>query len=394
MASAQELARARLAEQRAIEESVRRFAARAGRTLFAGEEADGDLAQIQHLLQEARQLGIVAGPEPEAPGYELGVWGRACLEEGPALSLSTLALLAEVCAGFALAIHAQGLACLALGQAHAGSGRAPFAPDIPLAAAFTPAYGIPLRAEGSGLLLQETDGRQQLNGTTHFLLAAEPPRTVLSFARAGDGMWQLVGLDTEAEGVRLEPVARRTGLRAAHQYHLSCDEVELVSEQIYLSDREAEAALQLVLGCDWLGQAAIATGVVRGALHDSRRYTATRYQGGRIIEEHATIRLLQGEAAYDLALLESLVAHHAHEPLLARGSQVLLRQALTARLAVVEHAHRAVTGCLQTLGGYGYMEDYGFEKRLRDVSALKSLHGAPDQLKLFLNDLCRDPLQA
>jgi alkylation response protein AidB-like acyl-CoA dehydrogenase len=46
-----------------------------------------------------------------------------------------------------------------------------------------------------------------------------------------------------------------------------------------------------------------------------------------------------------------------------------------------------VTDCLQTAGGYGYMEDYGFEKRLRDVSMLKSLHGAPDQLKLVLGRL-------
>jgi hypothetical protein len=35
------------------------------------------------------------------------------------------------------------------------------------------------------------------------------------------------------------------------------------------------------------------------------------------------------------------------------------------------------------------MEDYHLEKRLRDVSVLKSLHGAPDQLRLFLNELAR-----
>jgi hypothetical protein len=36
------------------------------------------------------------------------------------------------------------------------------------------------------------------------------------------------------------------------------------------------------------------------------------------------------------------------------------------------------------------MEDYRFEKRLRDVGTLKSLHGAPDQLRLFLNELGRE----
>jgi alkylation response protein AidB-like acyl-CoA dehydrogenase len=94
-------------------------------------------------------------------------------------------------------------------------------------------------------------------------------------------------------------------------------------------------------------------------------------------------------AEYDIALLDAILYRHADEPLSSQDTSTLLRWALQARLAVVEHAQRAVTNCLQTLGGYGYMEDYGFEKRLRDVSTLKSLHGAPDQLKLYLNELAR-----
>ena len=100
---------------------------------------------------------------------------------------------------------------------------------------------------------------------------------------------------------------------------------------------------------------------------------------------------LAGEstAEYDIALLTSILDQHAARPLSSIEPSALLRWAVGAKLAIVEHAHRAVTHCLQTLGGYGYMEDYSFEKRLRDVSTLKSLHGAPDQLKLFLNELAR-----
>jgi alkylation response protein AidB-like acyl-CoA dehydrogenase len=90
-----------------------------------------------------------------------------------------------------------------------------------------------------------------------------------------------------------------------------------------------------------------------------------------------------------VALLEAILYQHAGEPLSALNANLLLRWGLAARLAVVEHAARAVTDCLQTLGGYGYTEDYGLEKRLRDLSTLKSLHGPPDQLRLFLNQLAR-----
>jgi butyryl-CoA dehydrogenase len=147
--------------------------------------------------------------------------------------------------------------------------------------------------------------------------------------------------------------------------------------------------LAQVLACDWLGHAAIALGIARRAMRESRAYTAQRYQGGRLIREHASIQLLLGTSEYDIALQEAILFQHAARPLADQDPTHLLRWALQARLAVVEHAHRAVTNCLQTLGGYGYIEDYRFEKRLRDVSTLKSLHGAPDQLKLYLNELAR-----
>jgi alkylation response protein AidB-like acyl-CoA dehydrogenase len=45
-----------------------------------------------------------------------------------------------------------------------------------------------------------------------------------------------------------------------------------------------------------------------------------------------------------------------------------------------------VTNALQVLGGYGYMDDYGQSKRLRDLAVLRRLHGTPDQLALLLGE--------
>ena len=45
-----------------------------------------------------------------------------------------------------------------------------------------------------------------------------------------------------------------------------------------------------------------------------------------------------------------------------------------------------MTDALQTLGGYGYMDEYGLSKRLRDVTALRVLHGGPDQLLLVRDE--------
>jgi alkylation response protein AidB-like acyl-CoA dehydrogenase len=214
---------------------------------------------------------------------------------------------------------------------------------------------------------------------------------LLAFAQEEDGEadpnWVTLLVDANTSGVVLEPVTERTGLRAVHQYHLQCRNVLLDPDAMLQRGEPARCALVRVLACDWLGQAAVALGVARRALEESRAYAAVRYQGGRIIQDHPAIQLLQATADYDVAMQSAVLFQSAPRPLPAWDETALLRWAIHARLAVVEHAQRAVTDCLQTLGGYGYMEDYGLAKRLRDVSTLKSLHGAPDQLKLFLHQL-------
>jgi butyryl-CoA dehydrogenase len=215
----------------------------------------------------------------------------------------------------------------------------------------------------------ETGETRQMDGSASFLLAAEQPTRLVCFARqgAGDGVaskWVAVLTDRDAPGVELTelPPAQRTGLRAVREYHLRCHKVPVAAEAVLASGEPAQRALELTLSCDWLGHAAIALGIGRRALRDSRAYTAQRYQGGRFIEGHASIQLLQGGAEYDISLLEAILHQHADVPLASLDSAKLLRWAVQARLALVEHGHRAVTDCLQTLGGYGYMEDYRFEK--------------------------------
>jgi alkylation response protein AidB-like acyl-CoA dehydrogenase len=65
------------------------------------------------------------------------------------------------------------------------------------------------------------------------------------------------------------------------------------------------------------------------------------------------------------------------------GSGMLHTSAIT-RLAALSLSASAVTDAMQVLGGYGYMEDYGMEKRLRDVTVLKSMAGTPQYLKRFI----------
>ena len=58
-------------------------------------------------------------------------------------------------------------------------------------------------------------------------------------------------------------------------------------------------------------------------------------------------------------------------------------EAMAAKLRITLECDQAVTDCLQVLGGYGYMEDYRMEKRLRDSLTLKAMAIEPNNLRLL-----------
>jgi len=367
-------------------ETVGDFATDAGDRLFGQESPDGDLAAIDDLLADAAGIGLLADVDAERGHW--GVWGAHADDEGARLSLAVLRRLGRVCAGLATAVHAQGLGVRLLGASTP-------TPECPagtrLAAAFCPPYGLALdpRTAGDGMVL---DG-DRLTGTARFALGAGIPGAVVLSVRATgpgagtDDAWAVVCLPVDTPGLRLVPAGRRIGLRATTMTDVVADGVTVTGDALRDAGRPATDRLRTTVALDWLGQAAVALGCAEQAVAVARDYTRSRVQGGVPISEHAAIRLLLGRAEHDAAVVAAVLDRHAGTPMRDLDPATLLRWAVDARLAAGEHAGRAVTDALQTLGGYGYMDEYGLSKRLRDVTALRVLHGGPDQLLLARDDL-------
>lgn len=364
-------------------DTVDRLATKAEHRLFGAELPDGDLGAVEEVLLDAASIGLLADCDPDTGRW--GVWGSHVDTEGVGLSLAVLRRLGRVCAGLATAVHAQGLGVLLLGP----DGRPPGMPEGGrLVAAFSPPYGVALdpRTFGDGLVL--ADGR--LQGTARFALVAGTADLVVLAARAGvgpDAGWVLLALPVATSGLRLEPTGARVGLRATGMVDVLSTDVTVPAGAERHHGEAAERLLRTTIGCDWLGQAAIALGSAERAVADANDYACSRVQGGVPIAELAAIRLLLGRAEHDLAVLEAVLDQHAGTPLTELDPTSLLRWGTDARLAAGEHAGRAVTNALQTMGGYGYMDEYGLSKRLRDLAALRVLHGGPDQLLLLRHGL-------
>ncbi|MBI5477500.1 MAG: hypothetical protein HY906_01520 [Deltaproteobacteria bacterium] len=113
---------------------------------------------------------------------------------------------------------------------------------------------------------------------------------------------------------------------------------------------------------------ACAGGTAAAAIAAARAYAHDRYQGGTTIDRHEAVALL----------LESNQSHleAAHDALLAAADRfapdepTTWRAALRVKIATAPVATAAALDAVQVLGGYGYMRDYGLEKRLRDAVTL------------------------
>lgn len=371
--------------ERSLLEVVDHFTALAGRRLFAEESPDGDLAAVDPLLSRAAEIGLLADPAAESGTW--GAWGTHADDGGPALTLAMLRHLARTCAGLATTVHAQGIAARLLGGTGSADRDAGASEQTPrrLTAAFTPPAGLPIdpRNAAAGLRLSGS----VLTGDCRYSVAPGTPDAVAVAARTEDGGWAVIELPQPAAGMTLVPTGLRIGLRAATFLDVRCEETPVTDGQIRARGAAARTAVVQAVACDWLGQAAIALGTAEQAVAEARSYTATRVQGGTTIGHHPAVRLLLARAEHDLAVLDALLTRHAHRGLRGFEADDLLRWAMDCRVAAGELAGEAVTQALQTLGGYGYMDEYGISKRLRDVTSLRVLHGGPDQLLLARHDL-------
>ena len=364
-------------------DAARTYAVRIGSSIFDGIHADGVPERITLALDKALELGIAASPDPLQPGFEFGIWGSSTHETGMKTSTEMLMAVAEVCGGLAMNLHVQGLASHCI--THVGAALS--APQLKrVACAVQEESGLPGYTTLSNPMLDapariktEAVAHEQgyvITGAKHFVYAVPETEAFVVFCHAA-GTWGCFLIPAETQGLVRSSVGARTGLRACSLSHLTFNEVEVAQR---LDNGNARMLLEHTLGLNWLGIAAIGTGIATGAVRAARRYAAERYQGGTMIDNLPAVQTLISEAMTNKEASLALVRNCAEN----FGGPGLLHTSAITRLAALSLSASAVTDALQVLGGYGYMEDYGMEKRLRDVTVLKSVAGTTQYLKRFI----------
>ena len=130
-----------------------------------------------------------------------------------------------------------------------------------------------------------------------------------------------------------------------------------------------------------IGIAAQALGLAKAALNASVSYAKERKQFGRSIGSFGMINNKIADMATDVDAARMLVWRAAF---LKDSGKPFLNESSMAKLFASSVAMKAATECVQIHGGYGYMQEYGVERLMRDAKITQIYEGTSEIQQLVI----------
>jgi alkylation response protein AidB-like acyl-CoA dehydrogenase len=130
-----------------------------------------------------------------------------------------------------------------------------------------------------------------------------------------------------------------------------------------------------------IGIAAQGIGMARSAFEVALQYAKERESFGTAIFNHQAVGFRLAECAMKLEAARQLTWHAAS---LRDAGRPCLKEAAMAKLFASEAAEQVCSAAIQTLGGYGYVNDFPVERIWRDVRVCQIYEGTSDVQKILI----------
>jgi alkylation response protein AidB-like acyl-CoA dehydrogenase len=182
------------------------------------------------------------------------------------------------------------------------------------------------------------------------------------------------------------------GQHASDTAQIAFEDMEVPAENLLGQEGEGYRIALSNLESGRIGIAAQALGVARAALEIALAYARERVVFGKPIIEHQAVGFRLARMASKLEAARQLTLHAAT---LKDAGEACLMEACMAKLEASETAEYVCSEAIQTLGGYGYLSDYGVERLYRDARVTKIYEGSNDiQHLVILREMGRRTLAA
>jgi alkylation response protein AidB-like acyl-CoA dehydrogenase len=365
--------------QRAIRDSVRAYAQAEIKPYSARFEADGGYPAAVFLgLAELGLMGMTApaafgGAEADYVSYVLALIELAAADG----ALSTIVSIQN-------SIMVSGL--LKDGTADQ---QARFLPEL-IGGRMIGAFALTEADAGSDAAAIRTcatpaEGGFVLNGAKQFITSGKIAGVTMVIAitdpQAGKKGMSAFLVPTDRTGYIVDKVEHKLGQGASDTCALRFENL-FIENALMLGAEGAGYRVALSnLETGRIGIAAQCIGMAQAALEIAIGYARDRISMGKPIIEHQAVGFRLADLASRLEAGRQLVLHAAA---CKDAGLPCLKEASMAKLFASEMAEAVCSGAIQTLGGYGYLEEFGVAKIFRDVRVCQIYEGTSDIQRMVI----------
>ena len=231
----------------------------------------------------------------------------------------------------------------------------------------------------------KSDGGWIINGSKMFISNGKIGKVALIFAvtdpEAGKRGITAFLVPTETKGYTVANVESKLGQRASDTCALNFDDM-FVSDDMLLGEVGGGYKLALSnLEPGRIGIAAQSVGMARAALDVAISYANERVTFGKPIIKHQAVGFRLADMETELEAARLMVLNAAS---LRDQGVPCLKEAAMAKLFASEAAEKICSAAIQTLGGYGYLNDFPVERIYRDVRVCQIYEGTSDIQRMII----------
>jgi alkylation response protein AidB-like acyl-CoA dehydrogenase len=224
-----------------------------------------------------------------------------------------------------------------------------------------------------------------INGVKQFITSGQNGDVAIVIAvtdkGAGKKGMSAFLVPTKAPGYVVARLEDKLGQHSSDTAQINFDNCRIPAENLIGKEGEGYAIALGGLEGGRIGIAAQSLGMARSALDVAIAYAKDRQSFGQPIFNHQAVGFRLAECATQLEAARQLTWHAAA---LRDAGRPCLKEAAMAKLFASEMAEKVCSAAIQTLGGYGYVNDFPLERIYRDVRVCQIYEGTSDVQKMLI----------
>ena len=186
---------------------------------------------------------------------------------------------------------------------------------------------------------------------------------------------------TDAPGYNVARLEDKLGQHSSDTAQINFDACRVPAENLIGQEGEGYKIALGALEGGRIGIAAQSVGMARSAFDVALAYAKDRQAFGGAIFSQQAVGFRLADCATQIEAARQLLWHAAS---LRDAGRPCLKEAAMAKLFASEMAETVCSAAIQTLGGYGYVNDFPLERIYRDVRVCQIYEGTSDIQKLLI----------